>query len=349
MFIRKRHYQFALMFLLLGLLTFSLSLSAQDDISIISASPANVLIKGPVQAINVNIVTIANLDVILDLDDPVLENLIIGDVISIEGNIFQVGAESTVIIIPVVVTRLDVEIIVPIITLQGPVENINGTIVTVYGIDMQLAAGGPLLNDLQIGDTIIVNGNVFPTGQTFVVIVVIIIIDGDNPEATPEATAEITPEATAEATPEVTPEVTEEPEGDDDDSVIIVIEGPVTNININIITIYNIDIEVNIDDPILTVIQIGDVIRVEGEIVGSGTTLVIIAITIIYIDVDVVVNPDGEVWRGDNCQNPPPPWAPANGWRRKCEGGGNNNSQGNGNNGRGNGNGKGRNKGNDDD
>jgi hypothetical protein len=38
------------------------------------------------------------------------------------------------------------------------------------------------------------------------------------------------------------------------------------------------------------------------------------------VEVDVNVNPQsGEVWRDKgNCQNPPPDWAPANGWRRRC-------------------------------
>jgi hypothetical protein len=110
--------------------------------------------------------------------------------------------------------------------------------------------------------------------------------------------------------------------GDDDDQpVIIVIEGPVQSININIITIYNINIEVDIDDPILTVIQIGDRIRVEGTYAGGGPTIVIVAINIIIINVDIVII-DGNpvVWRDDgSCANPPPAWAPAVGWRRRCE------------------------------
>ncbi len=118
---------------------------------------------------------------------------------------------------------------------------------------------------------------------------------------------------------------------DDDDTVIIVIEGPVQQININIITIYGINIELDPDDPLLTVIQIGDYIRVEGDYGQSGNTIIIIAVTIIIVDVDVVVDQgSGAVWRdpGD-CGNPPPPWAPAHGWRRRCEsGGGDNGSSG---------------------
>ena len=105
--------------------------------------------------------------------------------------------------------------------------------------------------------------------------------------------------------------------------VAIVIEGPVTAINVNIITIYNINIELAPDDPNLTVIQIGDVIHVDGDIAEREGTVVIVAITVVFINVEVYINPDGQVWRDlGNCQNAPPPWAPANGWRRRCDSGG---------------------------
>ena len=147
----------------------------------------------------------------------------------------------------------------------------------------------------------------------------------DNPsgEATPEATVEATTEATPEATPGV--EVTVEP---GTAVIIIVIEGPVEAINVNIITIFDIDIEVDADDPVLTVIQIGDVLRISGELPindddqgdeDEGTHMRLIAIIIIFVDVDVVVV-DGQVWRDrGNCDNPPPPWAPAHGWHRRCD------------------------------
>jgi hypothetical protein len=183
-----------------------------------------------------------------------------------------------------------------------------------------------------------------------------------TPEVTPEATVEATPEVTPAVTPEITPEVTPivvpdvdgecaliitashgvaakrpaqveqestpEPginiDGGPGDDTIIVVEGPVQEINVNIINIYDIDIVLPPDDPNLTVIQIGDVIRAEGTIDNDCPTIVIVAVTIIFVDIDVFIL-DGEVWRdpGD-CSNGPPPWAPAHGWRRRCEGGGNN-------------------------
>ncbi len=101
-----------------------------------------------------------------------------------------------------------------------------------------------------------------------------------------------------------------------DEQIIIIIEGPVRAINANIIVIYDFEIELSPDDPLLVIIQVGDLIRVEGAFSGS----VIVVITLVFVDVDVVVE-NGAVWRDSgDCANPPPPWAPAVGWRARCEG-----------------------------
>jgi hypothetical protein len=134
-----------------------------------------------------------------------------------------------------------------------------------------------------------------------------------------------TPTVVSSATPiEATAEVTE--------GVTGVIEGPVESITGNVITIYGIEITIDPDDPLLAVIQIDDVIRVEGDF--SGATVVLADVTVVGTQDQVFVNDSGEIWRDNgNCDNPPPDWAPANGWRRRCEGGagnggGNNNDNG---------------------
>lgn len=149
-------------------------------------------------------------------------------------------------------------------------------------------------------------------------------IQSPQAEATPEVTAtevpsEMTPEVTAEpspeATPETTPETTAEPDDDDtDDDVVIVIEGPVTAINVNIVVIYGFEIEVDEDDLALTVIQIGDVLRVEGVINDADddddrTTIQITAINITFISVTVVII-DGQVWRDSGNCGSVPEWIP---------------------------------------
>jgi hypothetical protein len=123
-----------------------------------------------------------------------------------------------------------------------------------------------------------------------------------------------TPTPTATMTPTATPL----PDDDNDLPITIIIEGPVQEININTITIYDIDIVVGETNPILGIIQIGDVLYVEGNTQEADGIIVIIAINIVVINVDINVD-TGEYWRDDGtCANPPPPWAPANGWRRRC-------------------------------
>lgn len=167
-----------------------------------------------------------------------------------------------------------------------------------------------------------------------------------TPTPSPTATATATPDGTATVTPTFTPTVTgtltvtpvmtatatPNPNGL---PITIIIEGPVQAININIITIYNINIQLDPNDPNLQIIQIGDIVKIEGDTQDLNGTIIIIAINIIIINVDINVD-TGDVWRDDgDCNNGPPPWAPANGWRRRCE------NQNNGNNGNGNGNGNG--------
>jgi len=100
---------------------------------------------------------------------------------------------------------------------------------------------------------------------------------------------------------------------------VIIVEGPVEAIEENIVTIYGIDIVLNPDDPLLAVIQVGDVLYIEADYAEDETQIV--AVTAEPVGDEVEVNPEtGESWRDNgNCDNPPPPWAPANGWRRRCE------------------------------
>ncbi len=61
-------------------------------------------------------------------------------------------------------------------------------------------------------------------------------------------------------------------------------------------------------------------VRIEGSVLDEDGVTVIVAVTVVIIDVEIYIG-DDDIWVDDgNCQNPPPPWAPAWGWRRKCEG-----------------------------
>jgi hypothetical protein len=102
-----------------------------------------------------------------------------------------------------------------------------------------------------MGSTVTVSGYI-SVDNIIVAQTIIIIV----PEVTPE------PEVTA------IPEVTPEPDADSD--IIVVIQGPVVAITVNIVTIYTFNIELEPNNPILNIIAIGDIVRVEGVIGSTG-------------------------------------------------------------------------------
>jgi hypothetical protein len=113
-------------------------------------------------------------------------------------------------------------------------------------------------------------------------------------EGTVEGTATVDPTAgTATAEPVAQATVTPSSSPTAGNPAIIVIEGPITAINNNIITIFDIDIQVGIDDPILTIINVGDIIRVEGENTFEGNTIIIVAVNITIIQSTVIIINNG--------------------------------------------------------
>lgn len=110
----------------------------------------------------------------------------------------------------------------------------------------------------------------------------------------------------------------------------IVIEGAVETISPDTITIYGIEIAKDSENPMFDVLQLGDVLRIEGEIMDEDGISIIIIVNVVYINVEVFVNGD-MVWRDSGtCQNPPPAWAEAHGWRNRCTSAPSNTSRGSG-------------------
>jgi hypothetical protein len=146
----------------------------------------------------------------------------------------------------------------------------------------------------------------------------------DEPTTVPTEVA--TETAMVESSPETTalvqPDMTEEPDQDIGPAEIVIV-GPVAQIQDNVIVIYDFEFILAPDDPLLTAIQVDDVVRIEGDIDEQGGSFVITAVDVTVISTDIYIGDDGSVWRdSDNCKNPPPPQAPAHGWRERCEGSG---------------------------
>jgi hypothetical protein len=95
-----------------------------------------------------------------------------------------------------------------------------------------------------------------------------------------------TPTQTLQATliPSLTPT--------EDSGSVIVIEGPVTNIDGNIITIFDIEIQMDSTDRILSTLAIGDKIRVIGTVKQDNSSIIVIATEITRLDSVIPENPD---------------------------------------------------------
>jgi hypothetical protein len=155
---------------------------------------------------------------------------------------------------------------------------VAGLTVDVSGMDINVT----------VGTTVTITGLIQPNNVVIAQTVIVVIIAMPTAQVTAAPTSEVTPEATSEATPEATPIATATPTGD----TIIVVEGPIINIVNNIITVFDFDIEVEPQHPILTLIEIGDFIHVEGSFVNTD---VIVATVVSNIANATIVSGGGTV------------------------------------------------------
>ena len=149
------------------------------------------------------------------------------------------------------------------IEISGVVSQINTGTITVAGLAVDVSNITLDLN-VTVGTTVSVTGLLLPTNVIVAqTVVVIVVVDGTSTPTPTPTPATGTPEATATVSPTTTP----------NPDLIIVIEGPVVNIINNIITIYDFDVEIEPQHPILTIVEIGDLVHVEGTIRGGGVVI----------------------------------------------------------------------------
>lgn len=194
---------------------------------------------------------------------------------------------------------------------------ITGSVIVIDENTIQV--GGISVNIAEITDIVFEDGMIVTvTGilQGTIITPITIVVEPD-PVETPAGTPELTPVPTLEMTP--SPEATSE---SDDLGITIVIEGPVQSITVNVINIYGIEIELDAQDIRTNVIQVGDVLRIRGHHRHAERgPIVVVAVSYIFINVDVIVI-DGQLWRdyGD-CAVLPPVWADglALHWHNRCD------------------------------
>jgi hypothetical protein len=134
---------------------------------------ASVVIEGPVTAIENNIITIYSFDVELEPAHPFLTLVQVGDFIHVEGAFGNTG-----VIVATVVSNVTTVTTVggATVGLDGPVEAINGNVLVVNGISAQLAPNDPLLQTVQVGNFVSLQGNFEGSGPNIILVVVNITI-----------------------------------------------------------------------------------------------------------------------------------------------------------------------------
>ena len=183
-----RHIIILTVFILAGLLTLPSLTSAQETSTPtpeatpqVTPTPTDdsnfiIVVEGPVVNIVNNIITIYDFDVEVQPHHPMLGIIDIGDIVHVEGAYGSTG----VIVASVVSNITNVATVstpgTATVGLEGPVEAINGNIIMVNGIPVQLAPNDPLLNTVQVGKFVSVKGNFRGSGSNVVLVVVNITI-----------------------------------------------------------------------------------------------------------------------------------------------------------------------------
>ena len=134
-----------------------------------------VVVEGPVKAINVNHITVFNIDITVEPANPILTLIQVGDVIRAEGNF--VNGQFVAVTVGNIIGRHPAEASV---ALDGPVQTINVNVVTINNINVQLDVSDPTLANLQVGDVLHVEGDFHHQGGVFILVVVNVVIINNN-------------------------------------------------------------------------------------------------------------------------------------------------------------------------
>jgi hypothetical protein len=167
------------------------------------------------------------------------------------------------------------------ITIEGVVSSINGDTWVVGGVTITVTPQTAITGSPAVGSLVQVVAVAGEDNQLVAQSITTVNVASPTPSSTPTATVTgtVSPSPTLTSTPTGTLTGTPVP------FVIIIIEGPIEEIDLNIIVVYGIHIKLNGDDPELAHLHVGDWVHVEGEDEQEGDgSIVVIVINIIVIN-----------------------------------------------------------------
>lgn len=145
--------------------------SATNTPTITVTQEMAIIVEGPISAIHDNVLTVYDLSVEVAPGHPILSLLEVGDFVRVEG-VYESGG----VVIADVVSNMDEIMVVDsetaTVNLEGPVESINDNKLVVNGIPVELDPDDPILDSLQIGNFVSIQGNFERSGTAVVLVVV---------------------------------------------------------------------------------------------------------------------------------------------------------------------------------
>jgi hypothetical protein len=164
------------------------------------------------------------------------------------------------------------------VTVTGTLNSVSSDgVIVVDGVTYRLGSGVSLPAGTVVGVKITITGQTSGNTQVIIITRVQVVNATATPTGSPPApaTSPATASATAPATSPATVPATAPATVVGSPDIIIVVQGPVRAKRINIITIFDFNIQMAPDDPMLTVIKIGDVLHVKGSPNKSGLLVAI--------------------------------------------------------------------------
>lgn len=141
--------------------------------AVLTATPENlIIVEGPVTAISDNLITVYDFSIEVEPQHPILQLIEVGDVVRAQGVVGSSGDIVASVVSNIPGTPAD-NVTAVTVGLEGPVEAINGNMITVNGISVQLS---PDMPTVQVGDFVSVQGNFENIGTEAVLVVVNVVI-----------------------------------------------------------------------------------------------------------------------------------------------------------------------------
>jgi hypothetical protein len=134
--------------------------------------------------------------------------------------------------------------------------SIVNNVITIYDFEIEVEANHPILNLIEPGDLLRVEGVYNSTGGI---------------------TSEVI--SNLSSAPLVS-------------GATVSLDGPVESINGNIIVVNGISVQLEADDPLLQTVQVGQFVSVQGNFQGSGTTIVLVVVTVV-VNTNATVTENG--------------------------------------------------------